>query len=59
MSIAEYVIVTCDKCDTELAMTVPFDGEPVLCARHDRPSTTPPQVGEDVLAIDFEDACSD
>ena len=53
ISIAEYIIVGCVECDTELAMTVPFDGQEVRCAAHDH-SRTRFEVGEDVLTIDCE-----
>lgn len=51
MTIAEYIIVNCVDCDTEVAMTSPFDGGAVQCAAHDRPQVSF-EVGEDVLEID-------
>jgi hypothetical protein len=53
LTIAEYIITTCVDCDTEIAMTSPFDGQAVLCAACDRPQSHF-EVGEDVLAIDCE-----
>ena len=53
LSIAEYVIVTCAECSTELAMMQPYDGQPVLCAEHERHPTRY-EVGEDVIAFEDE-----
>jgi hypothetical protein len=56
-TIAEYIITSCEKCDRQIAMAAPYDGEPVLCAEHDhdRPEF---DVTEDVIAFD-DDPCFD
>lgn len=56
LSVAEYLIVSCELCDNELAIAAPFIGEVFRCAAHthERPKL---RVDEEVVAFDFAPDC--